>query len=30
MAIIPCVAISTWVIGFNLLAVGLRRKARHG
>ena len=30
MAIIPCVAISTLVIGFNLLAVGLRRKARHG
>jgi peptide/nickel transport system permease protein len=30
MAIIPCVAISTLVIGFNLLAVGLRRAARHG
>jgi peptide/nickel transport system permease protein len=30
MAIVPCVAISTLVIGFNLLAVGLRRKARHG
>jgi peptide/nickel transport system permease protein len=30
MAIIPCVAISTLVIGFNLLAVGLRRRARHG
>jgi peptide/nickel transport system permease protein len=28
MAIIPCVAISTLVIGFNLLAVGLRRTAR--
>jgi peptide/nickel transport system permease protein len=28
MAIIPCVAISTLVIGFNLLAVGLRRRAR--
>jgi peptide/nickel transport system permease protein len=30
MAIVPCVAISTLVIGFNLLAVGLRRKAQHG
>jgi peptide/nickel transport system permease protein len=30
MAIIPCVAISTLVIGFNLLAVGLRRRVRHG
>jgi peptide/nickel transport system permease protein len=30
MAIVPCIAISTLVIGFNLLAVGLRRKAQHG
>jgi peptide/nickel transport system permease protein len=30
MAIIPCAAISTLVIGFNLLAVGLRRTTRHG
>jgi peptide/nickel transport system permease protein len=30
MAIIPCVAIMSLVIGFNLLAVGLRRRARHG
>ncbi|HYX02195.1 MAG TPA: ABC transporter permease [Reyranella sp.] len=30
MAIIPCVAISTLVIGFNLLAVGLRRRTRRG
>ena len=30
MAIIPCVAISTLVIGFNLMAVGLRRRTRRG
>jgi peptide/nickel transport system permease protein len=30
MAILPCIAISSLVVGFNLLAVGLRRSVRHG
>jgi peptide/nickel transport system permease protein len=30
MAILPCIAISSLVVGFNLLAVGLRRRVRHG
>ena len=30
MAIVPCIAISSLVVGFNLLAVGLRRRVRHG
>jgi peptide/nickel transport system permease protein len=30
MAIVPCIAISSLVVGFNLLAVGLRRRVQHG
>ena len=30
MAILPCIAISSLVVGFNLIAVGLRRRVRHG
>jgi peptide/nickel transport system permease protein len=30
MAIFPCLAISSLVIGFNLIAVGLRRSVQHG
>lgn len=30
MAIVPCIAISSLVVGFNLIAVGLRRRVRHG
>jgi len=30
MAILPCIAISSLVVGFNLIAVGLRRRVQHG
>jgi peptide/nickel transport system permease protein len=30
MAILPCIAISSLVVGFNLIAVGLRRRVQYG